>query len=43
MRKLQLIITTYYLQINCHDMNLKLTLGIHYDEQSLFDFINLIT
>ena len=34
MRKLQLIITTYYLQITWHDMNLKLTLEIHCDKQS---------
>ena len=34
MRKLQLIITTYYLQITCHDMNLKLTMAIHFDKQS---------
>ena len=33
MRKLQLIITTYYLQITCHDMNLKLTLGIHFGKK----------
>ena len=33
MRKLHLIMTTYYSQITCRDMNLKLTLGIHFDEQ----------
>ena len=31
MRKFQLLITTYYLQISGH-MNLKLTLGIHFDK-----------
>ena len=32
MRKLQLLIATYYLQIFWHDMNLKLTLGTHFDK-----------
>ena len=32
MRKLQLIIDTYYLQVSWHDMNLKLTLGIRFDK-----------
>ena len=32
MRKLQLLITKYYLQISGHDMNLELTLGIHFDK-----------
>ena len=35
MGKLQLIITTYYLQVFWHDMNLKLTLGILLDRWSL--------
>ena len=30
MRKLSLLITTYYLQISWHDMDLKLTLGKHF-------------
>ena len=32
MRILRLVITTYYLQISCHNMNFKLTLGIHFDK-----------
>ena len=32
MRILQLLITTYHLQISLLDMNVKLTLGIHFDE-----------
>ena len=32
MRKLQLPITTYYLQISSHDMIVKLTLEIHIDK-----------
>ena len=34
MRKLQLLITTYYLQVYWHDMNVNLTLGINYDKWS---------
>ena len=33
MRKLQLLITTYYLQISRHYMNFKPTLGIHFDKR----------
>ena len=32
MLKLQFLITTSYLQISWHDMNLKLILGIHFDK-----------
>ena len=32
MHKLQLLISTEYLQISWHDMNLKLTLGIRFDK-----------
>ena len=36
LRKLQLLIITYYLEISWNDMNLKLTLGIHSDECDFF-------
>ena len=32
MRTLQLLITTYYIQISWHKVNFKLTLGIPYDQ-----------
>ena len=32
MSKLQLLFTSYYLQISGHDMNFKLTLGIRFDK-----------
>ena len=34
MRKLQILITTYYLQISWHDINLRLTLGMQFDKLS---------
>ena len=34
LRKLQLFITTYYLKVSWHDMNLKLLLGILFDKWS---------
>ena len=34
MRKLQLLITTYYSNISWHDMKLKVTLGIQFDKRN---------